>query len=468
MNNIQRVTIPVTFPAGVRIGQGKELGNLLTQSRDGSGQFVLRGTALAGAIRHALASTQPDNESAIEKWFGSSRAARDLVPSRIKFSDARLQVGDQTSRGIRIRSHNAIDRHRGAPIDGGLFSMESLPPGSSATLVVIVEATADETHQATELLQQIVGLFDHGLVLGGSASRGIGRAVLSGAALWKSWDLSDLDQHADWLDQNYRFKTDPDSFSGEKISPLAVDFNELVISLELAVPRGQDFVVGDGQGAEFDMEPQKVRAADGREAWLLPGSTLRGLFRAYINRLAAREGKPVADSYDRWKLRNENPRSPQPLTGDDVAFGFVPETERGDFYDDPELIECPVMRLFGSSFARGRIHITDSISIDANRDGVQARTHVAIDRFSGGANEGFLFDNQTLTRGSFAVTIVIKNPTNDEAKWIAQCIRALDMGLIRVGASKGSGRLALAQAPKAQGPFNEIINALEPSETCRG
>jgi len=83
-------------------------------------------------------------------------------------------------------------------------------------------------------------------------------------------------------------------------------------------------------------------------------------------------------------------------------------------------------------------------------------------------NEGFLFDNQTLTAGQFTVTIVIKDPSEHEAKWIAQCIRALDMGLLRVGSSKGAGRLALASAPTANGPFNEIINALEPLETCRG
>jgi len=396
INSVQRVNIPITFPAGVRIGEGKDLGNLLTQSRDGSGQFVLRGTALAGAIRHALESSRTDGEHALEHWFGSLRGSQELFASRIKFSDARLNVGDSASRAIRIRNHNAIDRHRGAPVSGGLFSMESLPPGTAATLIVTIEAAAEETDDATDVLRRIVGLFKHALVLGGSAARGIGRAVLDGYATWKSWNLSDLDQHASWLDESYRFRSETGTFDGEKLEPLEPQFEELVISIDLSVPRGQDFLVADGQGFEFDIEPQEVVAADGKHAWLLPGSSLRGLFRAYVNRLAARDGKPVADSYQRWKERNVNPEAPQPLTGEDIAFAFVPKDERPAVYDDPHAIECPVMRLFGSSFARGRIHIADSISTDAKTEHAQARTHVAIDRFSGGANEAALSEKRLM------------------------------------------------------------------------
>ena len=66
------------------------------------------------------------------------------------------------------------------------------------------------------------------------------------------------------------------------------------------------------------------------------------------------------------------------------------------------------------------------------------------------------------------MTIVLKNPAEDEARWIAQCLRALDMGLIRVGSSKGAGRLALAEPPQAKGPFKELIADVKPMETCRG
>ncbi|MDA1230614.1 MAG: RAMP superfamily CRISPR-associated protein [Planctomycetota bacterium] len=468
-NHIQRVAMPICFPSGVRIGAGKESGNLLVQARDGQGQFVLPGSALAGAVRHALQAACAEGEDFLADWFGSHRKySNELVSSRVKFADSRLCVGKSTSEGVRIRTHNAIDRHRGAPVDGGLFSMESLPAGTTTTLSITVASTKQEADVARDLLQKIVSLFDQGITLGGGAARGIGRAVLSGEAMWKAWSLTELDQHADWLDDCFRYKQSAQPLAGEALSPARLDQTRLSVTMELTVPRGQDFVVADGQGVEYDMEPQQITMANKTAAWLLPGSTIRGLFRAYVTRLAARAGKPVADSFNRWQTRNLDPRDVKGLTGEDLSSGFVASEDRTDFADAPEQIECPVMKLFGSAFAKGRIHIADAVSKQHSNHDVQERAHVAIDRFSGGASDGFLFNNQTLTSGTFTVELTIQDPTNEEAEWIAGCIRALDMGLIRVGSSKGAGRLALQQPPTANGPYAEIIIAVNPMETSCG
>ena len=468
-NHIQRVEIPICFPSGVHIGAGKESGNLLVQARDGKGQFVLPGSALAGAVRHALEAACDEREGFIADWFGSDRKYSDeLVSSRVKFSDSRLCVGESTSEGIRIRTHNAIDRHRGAPIDGGLFAMESLPAGTTTTLSITVASTKQEADVGRDILQKIAGLFDQGITLGGGAARGIGRAVLSGEAMWKAWSLTELDQHANWLDERFRSKQTAQPLAGEALSPIRTNQKQLSITMDLTVPRGQDFVVADGQGVDCGMEPQQIRMADKTDAWLLPGSTIRGLFRAYVTRLAARAGKPVADSFSRWQMRNEDPRNVKELTGEDLTFGFAATKERTDIADDPKQIECPVMKLFGSAYAKGRIHIADAVSKQHSIHDVQERAHVAIDRFSGGASDGFLFDNQTLTVGTFTVELTIQDPTGEEVEWVAGCIRALDMGLIRVGSSKGAGRLALQQSPTANGPYAEIITAVNPMETSCG
>jgi len=457
-NHIQQLTVPITFPSGVRMGEGKTRGNLLTQARDGSGQFVLRGTALAGAIRHAMHAIDFDQTKAFSNWFGSSNdGSNELIASRIKFADSRLSAGKSSSNGIGIRNHIAIDRHRGAPIDGGLFSMECLPPGTSTTLVVIVECMNEDADAAKLLLQSITGLFEEGIVLGGSGARGIGRAVISAEAIWNQWDLTDLDQHAEWLDASFRLRCDGSSLPGTPLDGKVFDAQQLSIQLKLAVPRGQDFLIGDGQGIEFDIEPQQIVTAAGDNRWLLPGATLRGLFRAYVTRLAARDGHFVADSYQQWQERNANPQFIPNLTGDDIAYGFASESERDEYHKTPNSIPCHVMRLFGSAYAKGRIHIADAVSSGYSVRDAQVR-------ISGGANDGFLFDNQTLVDGEFIVNITVKNPTEEDANWIIQTIRAVDMGLIRVGSSKGAGRLALLQSPNANGPFAEKIKQLQPLE----
>ena len=50
--NILRLSVPVEFPAGAAPGAGRD-GNASYIARDGRGAPVLRGSALAGALRRA-------------------------------------------------------------------------------------------------------------------------------------------------------------------------------------------------------------------------------------------------------------------------------------------------------------------------------------------------------------------------------------------------------------------------------
>jgi CRISPR/Cas system CSM-associated protein Csm3 (group 7 of RAMP superfamily) len=123
------------------------------------------------------------------------------------------------------------------------------------------------------------------------------------------------------------------------------------------------------------------------------------------------------------------------------------------------------MCLFGSLYARGRLHIADAFA-DLDSGDAQRRTHVTIDRVTGGTNEGFLFDNDVLTSNGrlvFRTSLTVERPTVEEAAWLAASLRAIDLGILRVGSSKAGGRLALAAPPTASGPHHELFTALEPS-----
>ena len=48
------LVLPLTFPEGVAPGHGRH-GNRLLLTRDGQDRLILRGTALAGVLRHAYA-----------------------------------------------------------------------------------------------------------------------------------------------------------------------------------------------------------------------------------------------------------------------------------------------------------------------------------------------------------------------------------------------------------------------------
>lgn len=455
---IHRLTFTLVFPAGLAPGEAAS-SNLLTLARDGRDRPVLRGSALAGVLRSAWAEDFAESEADTNDFFGTtaSEGTQTAVRSRLEVPDCVLDCGGEP---VDERTFHLRDRHLGSVADAGLFGLEVCPPKTKANVTFWLDDTDDAPDVSLEFLRQIVGLLRHGLCFGGQAARGIGLAELDGRAVCRSYDLSDLDQHAAWLDDHRRWRDEGAVEGGEPLRPADVSADTLRVSFDLTVPRGQDVLVGDGQGLKHESEPQRVTAADGNDYWRLPGSSLRGLFRAWVARLAAREGKPVSDSYKRHAERFEKG---EPLKGDDLGYCFEPE--------DPEAHDrCPVARLFGSLHKAGRIHIADGYAPTSDNsddpEEAQNRIHVAVDQVSGGAVEHMLFDNQVLTAPvTFPVTMRVEDPTEDEAGWLAATIRALDVGLLRVGSAKSAGRLSLRASPEATGPYAELFIDLCPHLT---
>jgi CRISPR/Cas system CSM-associated protein Csm3 (group 7 of RAMP superfamily) len=436
----------IMFPEGVAPGEQREA-NALLIATDGRGTPILRGSSIAGVLRSAYERL---DDAEAKWWFGAASDDRNGVRSRVLVADMRFQDLQPV-----VRTHNGIDRHRGAPLDGGLFSLAALPPGASAQLVLVVEDDAESSRAASEFLATIVGLFESGLYFGGNAARGVGRAVVNGPTDYRSFDLTILDEHAAWLDEEQLLARGSALSKGGK--PLAARVPEqaaiLRVEFALKTPRGQDVLFGGGEGCDFAVEPQRVHTADKRGMLRFPGSALRGVMRAWINRLAKRAGRPVADSPERAIARRE---SGTPLKGDELAWEFAGKNGRPP--------DCPVVSLFGSLHRKGRVHLSDALIPD-RPERTQARKHVSVDRISGGSSEGFLFDSQQTIQLDgesvlrFAMTV--RNPSEEEAEWLAATLRAIDLGVVRVGSSKSSGRLALAETPKAAGPHAELFTRLE-------
>ena len=125
-----------------------------------------------------------------------------------------------------------------------------------------------------------------------------------------------------------------------------------------------------------------------------------------------------------------------------------------------------VESLFGTCFNPGRIKISDGFQKCTDEDVAkcpesQVRMHVAVDRVTGGAAEGMLFDNRVLidpnqNASGFSFRISIRNPQEHDVRWLAQTLVALDIGVLRVGSSKSSGRLSLnGIMPDAKGKLDQ-------------
>lgn len=465
---IHRLSLRLSFPAGVSPGEGRS-SNLMGIARNGLGEPVLRGSALAGALRHAYSKMKNCglNEAPASDWFGLAldRLLQDS-PSRIKIADTPLDTGQSEAT---LRTHIAVDRHRGSVREHSLFSLESLPPGTSAKLVLWIEEGSDGDANAEkapvsgrEFCEDIAALFKSGILLGGNTARGVGRAQLEGPVFYRCFRCGDLSDHADFLDERHAWLHGADLLHGQEItSTTHAVHNTLRIRLRLQIPPGQDVLVADGTGIDFAAEPQKVLNVDGKTYWKIPGSALRGPFRSWVTRLAARSGYTVSDSLARHR------QHPEGISGDDAAWDFKSEKEREELVlklsEDPAMLEdaidCPVLRLFGSGYAKGRIHMDDIFSSDpVDKNLEQSRAHVAIDRITGGTREGALFQNRVLLPGkAFEMHVDIHEPTEEEARWINSTLMAMHHGILRIGSSKAAGFFQLAGPAEAEGPWAEMI-----------
>ncbi len=445
---MHHLQLDLVFPAGISPGAGGST-NLLIIAQDGLDRPVLRGTALAGALRAAFACRQSKTkfDKGVSQWFGADAGDREGEhASKLRVSDIVLEVGQGRKS---IRTHNAIDRHTGSALPGGLFSIETLPPGTSGTVILTLD---DPDNNGVKFLQALIGELQSGIFLGGRSARGIGRVQVT-KAIHRAYDFADLKDHAAFLDARWDSRVDGKELTGEGSA------QRLTVDISLAVPRGQDICIGDGVGLDHTVQPQAVIDKNGVRHWRLPGSALRGAMRAWITRLAALEGCKVADSFERQSKADWIQQC------DQIGWGFIEPDERAKYQLNPKDIKCPVMQLFGSMYAKGRIHISDAISEHGNS---QSRQHVSIDRISGGANEGVLFSHQALTNDVlFQLQITVDHPTEPEARWLCATLRALDMGLIRIGTSKSAGRLALTKAPIAKGLHADIFKQYLESDKCK-
>jgi len=482
-NRVHLLVLRLCFPNGLAPGAGGAF-NYLRLARNGRDEPVLRGTSLAGVLRNAYSRAigKKSNDPDVSRFFGDSLDEKKEHPSAVRIPDCILNMGQAQPN---VRTHHLRNRHSKAVADGGLFSLESCPPGTTAEACVwILEPSGtalDDSESVPQFAKTLVSLLSDGLTVGGNSARGIGKVELGDGTAFRSFQLDDLNQHAAYLDAErlIRLSRVAEIDGLESLSPTGACAKILNIEMDFQIPRGQDLLVADGQGLGHQLEPQRLQHADGKDYWRIPGSTFRGLFRSWMTKLAAKEGLPVADSF----ARNESYRdvirsdpsasknSSDAMTGENLGRCFLPKEEWADVSNSPrEKIECPIASLFGSLFASGRIFFSDALSLkDSNKSYIeQTRMHVAVDRITGGAAESMLFDNAVLVAEqperaeSFKLTIRVENPSEAEVRWLRKTIIALDLGLLRIGSSKSAGRIELRSSPQATGPLSESLNGLAP------
>lgn len=371
----------------------------------------LPGPSLAGALRAMITREWP---SRADDLFGSllpagtSAGDVDAVPSRIRVLGSR-----RLDSGSEFRSSTKISRHRAAAEASTLRTEEVLPAGTRFEVFLRWDgASAAEAAGFAALLAAWRPFIGRGV------SRGRGACETENVR----YGALDLDKPADllrWLTLSGPGLVDAVAGPPLPATPAAGPEPVLRVTAEISGP----FRIGYGhKPLAGSREPVRLlRGADGRP--LVPGAGVKGLLRSraeFILRsvgIRACEDQRCGSGDPCWACR---------------VFG------RGGGRDESA----------DSVGARALLRIPDAVIADFAE---RVRTHVAIDRFTGGALPEALYTMQVLEAGHFELRV---DPIAEISGGLLEEIRAvlrlvlddLADGIIGLGAgvARGYGTIRLS------------------------
>ena len=363
--------------------------NCLPLRRDPDNAVALPGSTVAGSLRAHCEGWPglPDD------LFGNPPGAEEKVPSLVQVLGVRLLGGVPD---VESATRVAIDRHRGAARVHALFTIERLPAGTEFD----VHLRWDDAGGALDDLLDAVRAWQPRIGRGVTTGSGACAVIAVGS---KTYDLTSPDGLLSWLEVG-----SPASYPQPAEALPAPGTPAAAIDVELEIVDGLH--VGSGTRDRLPGQESEVSLVVRRDkVFYVPGSSLKGVLRSRVEYLCRVLGHPAcADAgcgtcqaclLFGWSLRN----------GGDALMG-----------------------------ARAAVAVPDAEIHDAGDPDV--RTHVALDRVTGGARPALLYAQQVVVTGHFRLRVEPLRPlTEVECALLRVCVADLNDGLVGVGAATTRG-----------------------------
>lgn len=427
MRYLARLAIEFTTP--FIIGGGNDLIADDTFVADANGLPLLPGSSIVGVLRHEFERLNPGKAESLFGWQkGKEGSGSRLsvscgcihsssnIPVEGRLHNSRVQ-GDPVLR----QSLQSIPRDhvrmtdRGTAADNGKFDEKVVPAGNRFTFELMLEGGQEDEAVWKELLN-ILALPE--FRIGGKSRRGFGAFAVK-SVVTNRFLLTDKDDFRKFC--NYPVELSK-SVEGSA-TQLSVTSSSITATISIT-PESFWMFGGGGSDDKADMNPVKesriVWDANGNgqvapAEFYIPGSSVKG---ALSHR--------TAFHYNGIKqLFADNIDDPASITGEEnqavkELFGYCKEGDDG---------------------RRGSILISD-IYLDTAPP-QKVINHVSIDRFTGGARDGFLFSEQPLYRGKqMKLELVVANSEGISAESrtaLGKALHDLVNGLLPLGAGAGRG-----------------------------
>ena len=198
--------------------------------------------------------------------------------------------------------------------------------------------------------------------------------------------------------------------------------------------------IGAGQDSYMPSGVQGVLVKDARSQPYIPGSSIKGVFRSFLESIqkidgtACYMGETCTGAFrDGEKRRELLDEISEPGMAEEKILKLAAETL--------EALSCDACRLFGSGRIAGKVKIADAVLLDQiNLLKPDVRNGVAIDRDTRTAVSGALYDMETVPAGTrFKLHLIADNLTDYEASLLGGLLEHFACGGLLLGGRSRSG-----------------------------
>jgi CRISPR-associated RAMP protein (TIGR02581 family) len=225
--------------------------------------------------------------------------------------------------------------------------------------------------------------------------------------------------------------------------------NEVTLSFKLH--NEGPLLINSGAAAKIHPRPDMsfVRTTrNGEETIYLPGSSIKGVFRTRYEQVMKALEQNVCDTFDAkdrkalntCRRRIDSLENKRKLEAKNNGAAYEPLSGKVLYHKHC----CEACKLFGSLSLGGRISFADAYPVGEWKLGM--RHGVGIDRITGAAFPGALYDIETLEDGTFAIKCKMTNFELYQLRTILWVLEDIDEGLVTfgMGGSRGNGQMRIA------------------------
>lgn len=193
--------------------------------------------------------------------------------------------------------------------------------------------------------------------------------------------------------------------------------------IEIVITNISPFHIGSGNDSVSPLEPDNSVMKNSRGEVIIPGSSLKGMFRANT--------EMIIKTFNQNKVCDETGNSPCI----DPKERKEKTEEEWEKYIEENI--CEVCDLYGSNSFASRIYFSDAFSTNAKisvKDGIKIRrdTEVTFDKGK--------FDYEIVEPGAeFKTDILLENAEDYHIGYVIMIIEMVNSGIVKIGGKKSAG-----------------------------